>query len=300
MSNLVPEKRVNKNGVAVTKHVRASAVPVSTAPLPAPSLSTGTPTTAPTARDLRERLLARLAELSPGAEQRISTFGYELPYIDEFPESVRQDVYDFLETANDNDCHEVEQLFRLDYENPNLFSAFVNTIRDVRWIETCRDEHGAKRSADNFRKTFDKVGLRKAKNGLSQYHFDVVKAEHIAAILQLSEDDFVTPHEYYGEIEVIRKSIDTILPMLPVVFAVAIAREDAYIGRYMNGNSPKSKMSYKPMSSTQIIEIAEYAQQYPDRTEMIASTIKERGEFDTELIDTMIAGGATAVASGVL
>lgn len=38
MSNLRPEKRVNKNGVAVTKHVRAAAKPASLTNVPAPAL----------------------------------------------------------------------------------------------------------------------------------------------------------------------------------------------------------------------------------------------------------------------
>jgi hypothetical protein len=38
MNNLIPEKRVNKNGVAVTKHVRAAAKTASAAKVPAPSL----------------------------------------------------------------------------------------------------------------------------------------------------------------------------------------------------------------------------------------------------------------------
>ena len=38
MSNLVPEKRVDKNGVLTTKHVKSSVTPVPSKPLPAPSL----------------------------------------------------------------------------------------------------------------------------------------------------------------------------------------------------------------------------------------------------------------------
>jgi hypothetical protein len=48
------------------------------------------------------------------------------------------------------------------------------------------------------------------------------------------------------------------------------------------------------------VEIAEYVQQYPERMEMIVATIKERGDFDRELIDSMVASGAAAVASGTL
>jgi hypothetical protein len=47
MSNLIPEKRVNKNGVVVTKHVRANQTPaVSTSfPSPSPGINTARPAT---------------------------------------------------------------------------------------------------------------------------------------------------------------------------------------------------------------------------------------------------------------
>jgi hypothetical protein len=47
MSNLIPEKRVNKNGVAVTKHVRANQTPAASAsfPSPSPGVNTARPAT---------------------------------------------------------------------------------------------------------------------------------------------------------------------------------------------------------------------------------------------------------------
>lgn len=301
----MPEKRVNKNGVAVTKHVRAGTAPVSKMSLPAPALSgdvstADKPALAPTAGDLRERLRERFTELNSGFERRVPDFGYEMPYIDKFPDTVRQGIYDFLGSAKESDVDKIEQFFMHDYEKPNLFSAFVNTIGDIRWIDSCRYAYAAKRSVGNFRSLFDRLMLGKVRGDVDGYHFDVMKAEHIAATLQLSADDFSLPHQYYSEIETLRKNLGTIMPALPVVFAVAIAREDAHIARLSDRSLPQSERVYKPMSGNQVVEIAEYAQQRPERMEMIAATIRERGEFDPELIDTMVASGASAVASGTL
>jgi len=300
MSNLVPEKRVNKNGVAVIKHVRAAGDTLSKSLLPAPMLPAvaepvAVSSRAPTAYDLRERLEARFAETTTGAND-VPTFGYEMPHIDKFPDSVRRDIYDFLESASASDCHRIKSFFSRDYDNPNIFSAFVNTIDDVRWIETCRDEHAAQQSAQNLINLVSKLGLNRSKTTIGQYHFDVIKSEHIASILQLSIDDFSVHHEYYREIETIRTNLDTIIPALPVVFALAVSQEDDY----MSSNSPHPKGKYRPMTGEQVVEVASYAQNHPDHTEVLIATIKERGEFNPELMDAILEGGATAVASGTL
>lgn len=60
MSNLVPEKRVNKNGVTVTKHVRPAAATVSKPTLPAPSVPDIIPASASKPLRLTKKQLEQL------------------------------------------------------------------------------------------------------------------------------------------------------------------------------------------------------------------------------------------------
>lgn len=307
MSNLVPEKRVNKNGVAVTKHVRPAAVPTSKTALPAPALSGSASTAnqtapAPTAEDIIDLMWKRKQELSE-SPRRQPSFGYEKPFIDKFPDELRQGIHDFIRTANNAEVYEIERLVTYHAQEPNRFSAVVNTIDDVRRIDTAGDNdypYAARRSCDNITKLYDDLGLDSFKGEIGEYHFSVIKAERVAASLSLSRRGYSVPHEFYSELEVVRQNLDTIIPALPVILAAEQARGDAYSTRLSDRTQSQNAEAYKLITGKEIVGIAEYVQQYPERMEIILATIKERGEFDRELIDTMVASGASAVASGTL
>lgn len=75
MSSLIPEKRVNKNGVAVTKHIRAEVSTKQKLILPAPAIFTnqavisGAPTTVDEVRKLKMRLTNQLVESEDDFEE---------------------------------------------------------------------------------------------------------------------------------------------------------------------------------------------------------------------------------------
>jgi hypothetical protein len=304
MSNLVPEKRVNKNGVAVTKHVRPATATTFKTALPAPALSGSVSTAsqtapAPTAADIVELMWQRKKELSD-SPRRQPSFGYEQPFIDKFPDELRQGIHDFIKTAKTAETSEIERLITYHSDEPNRFSAFINTIGDVWKIDAALGEYDARRSCDKITRMYDSLGLTKFRGKISEYHFSVIKAEHVASALRLSPKDYSLPHEYYREIEVVRQNIDTIIPAVPVIIASEKSRLSAYVDRISDPTLPQPEDAYRHTKGEDIVEIAEYVQQYPERVEMIVHTIKERGEFDRELIDTMVTSGASAVASGTL
>jgi hypothetical protein len=244
----------------------------------------------------------RKKELSE-SPRRQPSFGFEKPFINKFPESVRQGIHDFIKTANNAEVSEIERLITYHSQEPNRFSAFINTIDDVRRIDTARGDdfaYAARRSCDKITKLYDDLGLVSFKGEIGEYHFSVIKAERIAAALSLSRSAYSVPHEFYSELEVVRQNLDTIIPAFPVILAAEIARGDAYSARLSDRTQPQPEKEYRLITGKEIVGIAEYVQQYPERMEIITATIKERGEFDRELIDTMVASGASAVASGTL
>jgi hypothetical protein len=302
MSNLIPEKRVNKNGVAVTKHVKPAGAPsASLSGLPAPALPTaGASHETPSAERVHQQLDARYLELHGNTGRGIPSYGYELPYIDKFPATVREEVFEFLKTAEADEVAEISSFFEHSYDKPNRFSAYVNTIRDLKWIERCAGETSDRRINDSFRQIYDRLELSKTDTKVDEFHYGVIKAELIASRLHLSPAGYSVPHLYYREVETLRANFDDISPSLPVVFAAMESREAAYRKRLEDRTLPQEDRKYSPITGEWVMEVAEYAQRYPDATQLIADTIRERGEFDRELIDSMIATSAGAVASGVL
>lgn len=304
MSNLIPEKRVNKNGVAVTKHVRPATTSSSKTALPAPALSGSASTViqtapVPTAANIIERMWERKKELSD-SPRRQPSFGYEQPFIDKFPDELRQGIHDFIKTANTAATSEIERLITYHSDEPNRFSAFINTIDDVWKIDHVRGEYDVRRSCDTITRLYDDLGLVKFRGEVSEYHFSVIKAEHVASALRFARKNYSLPHEYYREIDVIRQNIDTIIPAISVLIATENSRVSAYVDRISDSTLPRPDDAYRHMTGDELVGVAEYMQQHPERTEMVVATIKERGDFDRELIDTMVASGASAVASGTL
>lgn len=302
MSNLVPEKRVDKNGVLTTKHVRAVEAPAGTkSNLPAPSLSgaASKPSRAPSAETIVQRLRQREEELYGDDAMRVGAYKHQLRYIDKFPPALRQEIHDFIASSNKSGYLGMKVLIKDHYSDPKRFSAYLNTIGDIDWVSSCAgDTRG--NGPERFRSIYERLELENWNDDLTQYHFDVIKAEHLATKLNISSTTYSVPHEYYGDLEALRKNFDVISPALPVVMAYKQARERVFTEKIQDPDLPQEERKFKQITAAEVLEVAAYANQYPEHITLIADTIRERSEFDRGLIDTMVGSGASAVAAGTL
>lgn len=107
MSNLIPEKRVDKNGVLTTKHVRASAPATPTRELPAPALTKASKRKPPTGTQLKQYPRTFPSGLAAGADSRLLELldleRYVAPKYLSFTTS-DVEIYDVLSVTNSSNA----------------------------------------------------------------------------------------------------------------------------------------------------------------------------------------------------
>lgn len=287
MSNLTTEVRVNKNGVPVTKHVLAGPkVKSGGKSMPAPSLPSTVESKPKVLRAPKgEKILAHLRTRDEdlfGKGSLLPAFKYEIPYIDKWEPQVRQELFDFITAADKTDFRAVREIVQSDYDQPNKVSLIVNTMATIRIINECATYGSEGTAADDISQLYSLYNLKDYKGNVDEYHYSVVKSEHLAKIVGIHKNDFSVPHQYYQQLEMMRASMDTIEPVLPLII--------------LESNSK----GYAGISASRVLEIAEYGQQHLEHLDYIVETVRERGGFDPEFIDEMISTGSLALSKGML
>lgn len=292
-NNTMPEVRVNKLGHSVTKHVTASPkVKAGKTSIPAPSVAsfeTTKSTTKPKAvrSPSAETIIKHLNEMELalfGHQSRVVTYGYEAGHIQKFAPELRQEMDDFIKHASKRDYAAMTEMIKYDYSDENKIALKIKLLPFMRKVN---DSSGlsygdtAAQDVDNF---YSKYNLKEKmrRTSVGDTHVDYFKAEHLAWHLWCRDSDYELPHQHYQRLELLRANMDIIEPAITLIMVAS------------KGNN------YELDAVDNALEVARFAQKYPDHIEFLSEFVKERGSFDPEMLGDLIENGNLALAEGIL
>lgn len=292
-NNTMPEVRVNKLGHSVTKHVSASPKAKSgKTSIPAPSVASFEKTSpdakpkavrSPSAETIIKHLNEREVELF-GYQSRTVTYGYEAGYIQKFSPELRQDMDNFIKHGNKRDHAVMTEMIKYDYSEENKIALKIRLLPFMRKVnESSSLSYGdsAAQDVDNF---YSKYNLKEKmrRSSVDDTHVDYFKAEHLAWHLWCRDSDYDLPHQHYQQLERLRANMDIIEPAVTLIMVAS------------KGNN------YEMDAVDNALEVAKFAQKYPDHIEFISEFVKERGSFDQEMLEDLMENGNLALAEGIL
>lgn len=279
MSNpTTPEVRINKLGVPVTKHVLAGTKPASSKLLPAPALPTPPATqvevTSSMILDLLKergcnvmtsaRIVSRLDDMEP------ETLEYVHAAVRDYP---KESVNDLGKLFSGN---------TLIYEQ--MVSCVARVAIDVRKMMP----------ADTSRNTIEdlificeQLRIKEMYAVPSDFHLGLIKAEKIALDIGLdSPERKLIPHQRAMVLESIRMNLDTLEPAARVVCAYGRVSDGALAGA--------------DTVLDNLMGVAKFANQYPDRHEDIVRIITERDSYDPDFIQSVLESDVPVLEEGML
>jgi hypothetical protein len=275
MSNLIPEVRVNKNGVPVKKYVKADTGTVTAKSLPAPALSFQPEEDKPvTVEDIVDLLNENYSV--------IALTKADMSRLSDFPPELLGKAAKLIKEWPDKSLEGLSALFGPNLRRQNIFDACVTLADDVRKMY----------SPDNYGNPIKSITDACNKHEISQmdtdpidYHYSLIKAEVIAQSLYLdSPFRALVPHQQSMFLEDIRRNLDVIEPAAPVIAAIGtITGEDE-----------------EGMDFDETLWTAEFVNRFPGQAVKIANMVLDRGEFDDEVIEEVLASESPAISEGIL
>jgi len=270
MSNLVPEKRLNKHGVLVTKHVRAENTQGTlSAPLPAPSVSTPL-----TTKDAAiSEILKNFADSYSGDSLTERTVAWQEILEGGLPSLSAEVVESYREAIVDNDNMEgFEELLIsvLQHENSSSEAGYIlfvaQQVRDqeVEWVE---DGLG----------TYTYYRFSKIANGLKS----------------MSEGfTFDVPSNIYDADE---QQLSAIAALVKVTSTVHSLNGDWGL-TFLYDDETGDETGYT-LDNVALIELVA---EYPERADQIGELIYDRETTDGDAIRTILESGHTSLSEGAL
>lgn len=278
MSNLIPEVRVNKNGVPVKKYVKAEAGASNGKSLPAPALSFQAEEERPvTAEDIKDLLQGTETPYSV-----VALTNADMVRLSEFSPETLGKAANVIKGWPEKSLEGLSTLFGPNLRSPNIFDVCVTLADDVRKTYPPDVEANPIRHITTACK---KHGIDKMDTYPTDYHYGLIKAEVIAQGLYLdSPFRALVPHQQSMFVEDIRRNLEVIEPAAPVIAAIGTLTEFDDQGQDFD----------------EVLWTAEFVNRFPGQAVKIANMVLERGEFDDEVIEEMLSSESPAIAEGIL
>lgn len=212
-----------------------------------------------------------------------------LTYLAEPPASVRQKLYDRIDTCPEWELPMIQRvvvnsgLTTQAYIAAHL-AAFDLTVDAI----LARSDKGTPETVGHdasriIMGSFRALGLENIDGGeLSDDRADLLCAHILASAANILADDFIIKHEYHVEVERLRSNMD-------------LLRSSA--GTFLSVR--ESMPHYTSVKDS--VAVVRYIQQVgAEHTDRIISMISERGSFDRDLADMIINSPTPAIAEGTL
>lgn len=278
MSNLIPEVRVNKNGVPVTKHVKADTGASNAKSLPAPALSFQIEEDKPvTVEDI--------VDLLQGTETTYSVIALtnaDKVRLSEFSPEVLNKAAKLIREWPDKSLEGLSTLFGPNLRNRDLFDVCVTLADDVRKMYSPDDAGDPIR---HITTACNKHEITKMDTDPTDYHYGLIKAEVIAQGLYLdSPFRALVPHQQSMFLEDIRRNLDVIEPAAPVIAAIGTL----------------TGLDDEGQDFDEVLWTAEFVNRFPGQAVKIANMVLDRGEFDDEVIEGVLTSESPAISEGIL
>jgi hypothetical protein len=278
MSNLIPEVRVNKNGVPVKKYVKADTGSSNGKVLPAPALSFQTEEERPvTAEDIRDLLRSTETQYSVIALTRA-----DINRLSEFPSETLKKAAKVIKEWPDKSLEGLSTLLGPNLRNQNLFDVCVTLADDVRKMYSPDDAGDPIR---HITAACNKHEITRMDTDPTDYHYGLIKAEVIAQSLYLdSPFRALVPHQQSMFLEDIRRHLDVIEPAAPVIAAIGTL----------------TGLDDEGQDFDEVLWTAEFVNRFPGQAVKIANMVLDRGEWDDEIIEGILTSESPAISEGIL
>jgi hypothetical protein len=297
MSNLTPEKRVDKNGRLVTKHVKTGAVPgANMSSVPAPSL----PET--------KRKSDPLALLAP-VRGVLSQSGIKAcsKFLRECKDSTRAVATD----AVDDKKPFTSEIMGLAVTKVNEGFLLVVASSSREWSSIAKYKMGdseylkSGEASNMIGKMWDAYSAMTTYNTTNLYRtlsheaaedfnpeesIESFRMEYLGQQLEL-DTHTRTKREYYRSVETLNNDIDGVIDAMPILMGINknLVVTDQY--GYEVGNS---------LNAEQIMSVVQMSKDYPERIDSLVGFIKQRHTYDEDAVREFLETDATALSSGIL
>lgn len=275
MSNpLVPESRINKNGVPVIKHVRASGSAASTSKVPPPTVSASAPKV-PRGKDICE-------VLQKASGPHGSNFGVgNMDKVNELSDERRTKLMEMVQ-SEDKDAVKILGL-SIQYDGSQLLEAVMEVHEFALKVFRAKDESA---SVIRTHKAIESI-FRGENNygyemGLDEENVNDIKSKLLTKVLGIEGsyalEQMLDPDDYALELS---EDLDLLEPALPAIMAL-------------------KQVGHRAPTTGMLLDLAELVSEHPGRVDDIASTILSRNSGDLEMLRDVLESDAFALSDGVL
>lgn len=209
MSHLIPEVRVNKNGVPVTKYVRPDSGTPAGPELPVPALKA-----APAAEVTAEEV----ADLFNDMETAMIVSKRGLEWMRGYrPETLRK-AKTFLQEWPKEDEDTLAELFGMNLKYEALFDVAITVARDIRRMVPPGDYINAVLKVTTI---CNEQGITQMNTPPNDFHYGLVKAEVMAQSVNVDATyRTLIPHQRAMFVERVRENLEALEPAAPVIAAI--------------------------------------------------------------------------------
>jgi hypothetical protein len=287
-SPLTPQKRPDKNGKLVTRHVKTEASAGRTGVvLPAPTLAP-----AGGKKVSREQIINEVAEIisSPPANPTRFTKTNSLQSVVAKLKEFKDDAFISELGAALNDPERAQYLKALVdgafyYDEPSMEN-YLKAVLSVDRMFVTMEKYGEQlpfAMASDTSNLFSEMGFKdhEFKGEMTDEHIGYFKSTLIAKKLGIQPSGFPVKNIYYKQIELIKDNLDAIVPALPVL--VPVMGRDYYKETYAD-----------------IAEVLERIEESGNSPEDIGDVMMQRHTKDFGLVNEILNNGVKSVSSGVL
>lgn len=293
----MPEKRVDKNGRLVTKHVKNGAVTgANMTSVPAPSLSAS------------KRTPPHLALLAP-VRDIISQSGFKMcsKLLKEYDESTLAAATDAVDNekpftseiiglaavkANEGFLLMVASSSRVwssiaEYkmgDSENLKSADASSMIGKMW-----DAYSSMTTHDTTR-LYSKLSSLSAEDFNPEESIESFRMEYLGQQLEL-DTHTRTKREYYRSVETLNNDIDGVIDALPILMSINKNLIVMDQNGYEVGNT---------LNADQVMSVVQMSKDYPERIASLVGFIEQRHTFDETAVREFLGTDASALSNGVL
>lgn len=303
MSNLVPVKKVDRNGKVVTRHVRPTGSNGKRASLPSPAPHYYDASTA--VEEFVDTIRRRGASIEQESVIANSLYALKeesrimvMTALEENPEVIDTSILCHALYSEDEMYIRTVSL-NLDFCS-DLVVAFMKQDQRQNKVSARILKNAADRMYAKYQRTFttpqnsstgkaEVVEYDSERDDLVSRSF---KVEVISGIVHM-ENKSVTKLDYYTQCGMIANNLDLVDP---AIFAIV----EAHYGISQHNNAKGKKWDVPSLSAHEVLAISQIVSDLPDVNARIYDIMLERGEFNDGVVRRMLSEGATSLSHGLL
>lgn len=296
MSNLIPEKRMDKNGRLVTKHVKPGTAPVlGNMTVPAPSLP-----------DPRSTHIAAILEPTRSTVTR-SGLQHLTKYLEACQSSTLAAAAEAVGSSDEPLVGQVisDAVYK---RNEGFLLLVASSKRAWSPVASSRSESGelSEGELSHFSSTlwgvytgmtpyethdlYASLGSRDAKNFDAEDSIESFTMEFLGKKLDLDLHSH-TSRGYYRSLEVLSADLDGVSDAMPLL--MKMNRKLYTMDR--DGNEVGQSLT-----SDQVMSVVRLSKRYPERAKSLIEFVRQRNTFDEGPAEEFLKSSATSLSSGLL